>query len=58
MSEQTMAKPVVLIFKETLLPVSETFIEAPTRHLSEFRPRYIGLGRVLRAWRFRTMRLC
>ena len=41
-----MAKPVVLIFKETLLPISETFIEAPTRHLSEFRPRYIGLGRV------------
>ncbi len=41
-----MAKPVVLIFKETLLPVSETFIEAPTRHLSAFRPRYVGLGRV------------
>ena len=46
MSKQTMAKPVVLIFKETLLPVSETFIETPTRNLSEFRPRYVGLGRV------------
>jgi colanic acid/amylovoran biosynthesis glycosyltransferase len=40
------SKRTVLVFKETLLPVSETFIEAQTRYLSNFVPRYIGLGRV------------
>ncbi len=39
------SKHTVLIFKETLLPISETFIEAQTSHLSNFVPRYIGLGR-------------
>ena len=39
-------KPTVLIFKETLLPLSETFIAAQAGHLTQFSPRYIGLGRV------------
>jgi colanic acid/amylovoran biosynthesis glycosyltransferase len=39
-------KPTVLIFKETLLPLSETFIAAQAGHLTQFTPRYIGLGRV------------
>jgi colanic acid/amylovoran biosynthesis glycosyltransferase len=39
-------KPTVLIFKETLLPVSETFIAAQAGHLTQFTPRYVGLGRV------------
>jgi colanic acid/amylovoran biosynthesis glycosyltransferase len=39
-------KPAVLIFKETLLPLSETFIAAQAGHLTQFTPRYIGLGRV------------
>ena len=47
MKEPAFTKPTVLIFKETLLPISETFIEAQTRHLSCFVPRYIGLGRVV-----------
>lgn len=46
MKDEAVAKPTVLIFKESLLPLSETFIEAQTRHLSAFVPRYIGLGRV------------
>jgi colanic acid/amylovoran biosynthesis glycosyltransferase len=37
----------VLIFKETLLPLSETFIDGQTRALRGFVPRYIGLGRVM-----------
>jgi len=44
--EQMMNRPVVLIFKETLLPLSETFIEAQARHLSQYQPRYAGLGPV------------
>jgi colanic acid/amylovoran biosynthesis glycosyltransferase len=40
------SKPTVLIFKETLLPVSETFVAAQADHLTQFRPRYVGLGRV------------
>jgi colanic acid/amylovoran biosynthesis glycosyltransferase len=36
----------VLIFKENLLPMSETFIEAQARLLCNFTARYIGLGRV------------
>jgi hypothetical protein len=39
-------KPAVLIFKETLLPVSETFIASQAGHLTQFMPRYVGLGRV------------
>jgi colanic acid/amylovoran biosynthesis glycosyltransferase len=39
-------KPTVLIFKETLLPLSETFIAAQAGHLTQFSSRYIGLGRV------------
>jgi colanic acid/amylovoran biosynthesis glycosyltransferase len=39
-------KPTVLIFKETLLPLSETFIAAQASHLTQFSPRYVGLGRV------------
>ena len=39
-------KPTVLLFKETLLPLSETFIEAQARELSCFVARYAGLGRV------------
>jgi glycosyltransferase involved in cell wall biosynthesis len=39
-------KPTVLIFKETLLPLSETFIAAQAGHLKRFVPRYVGLGRV------------
>ena len=38
--------PTVLIFKETLLPLSETFISAQAGHLAHFTPRYVGLGRV------------
>ena len=38
--------PTVLIFKETLLPLSETFISAQAGHLVHFTPRYVGLGRV------------
>jgi glycosyltransferase involved in cell wall biosynthesis len=38
------AKPIVLVFKETLLPVSETFIPAQTRYLNNFSARFIGLG--------------
>jgi colanic acid/amylovoran biosynthesis glycosyltransferase len=40
------SKPTVLLFKETLLPLSETFIEAQARELSCFVARYAGLGRV------------
>jgi hypothetical protein len=47
MKEFPIAKPTVLIFKETLLPISETFIDAQTRQLSNFVPRYVGLGRVM-----------
>jgi colanic acid/amylovoran biosynthesis glycosyltransferase len=39
-------KPTVLIFKETLLPLSETFIAAQAGQLTQFTPRYVGLGRV------------
>jgi glycosyltransferase involved in cell wall biosynthesis len=39
-------KPTVLIFKETLLPLSETFIAAQVGQLKHFAPRYVGLGRV------------
>jgi glycosyltransferase involved in cell wall biosynthesis len=39
-------RPVVLFFKETLLPVSETFVLAQAMCLSKFSPRFIGLGRV------------
>jgi colanic acid/amylovoran biosynthesis glycosyltransferase len=39
-------KPTVLIFKETLLPLSETFIAAQVCQLTRFAPRYVGLGRV------------
>lgn len=39
-------KPTVLIFKETLLPLSETFIAAQAGQLTRFAPRYVGLGRV------------
>jgi colanic acid/amylovoran biosynthesis glycosyltransferase len=39
-------KPTVLIFKETLLPLSETFIAAQAGQLTRFTPRYVGLGRV------------
>jgi colanic acid/amylovoran biosynthesis glycosyltransferase len=46
MKEPPVTKPVVLVFKESLLPISETFIEAQARSLSSFTPRYIGLGRV------------
>lgn len=44
MSALQTAKPTVLIFKENLLPLSETFIDAQTRHLCRFEPRYVGLG--------------
>jgi colanic acid/amylovoran biosynthesis glycosyltransferase len=37
----------VLVFKETLLPLSETFIDGQTRALRGFVPRYIGLGTVM-----------
>ena len=40
------SKPAVLIFKETLLPLSETFVAAQADQLTQFRPRYVGLGRV------------
>jgi colanic acid/amylovoran biosynthesis glycosyltransferase len=46
MQESPVTKPTVLIFKESLLPVSETFIEGQAGNLSSFVPRYIGLGRV------------
>ena len=46
MSEPPVTKPIVLIFKESLLPISETFIEGQARGLTRFVPRYIGLGRV------------
>jgi len=39
-------RPTVLIFKETLLPLSETFIAAQVGQLKHFAPRYVGLGRV------------
>jgi colanic acid/amylovoran biosynthesis glycosyltransferase len=39
-------KPVVLVFAEKLLPISETFIVAQTQYLAMFKPRLIGLGRV------------
>jgi len=45
MKEPPVKRPTVLIFKEDLLPTSETFIEAQTNHLKAFAPRYIGLGR-------------
>ncbi len=46
MTNNSSTKPVVLIFKETLLPVSETFIAAQAEQLTQFAPRYAGLGRV------------
>src|SRR5437899_2125629 len=46
MQEPPVTKPTVLIFKESLLPISETFIEEQAGNLSSFVPRYIGLGRV------------
>jgi colanic acid/amylovoran biosynthesis glycosyltransferase len=45
-SEPQVTKPIVLIFKESLLPISETFIDGQARNLTRFVPRYIGLGRV------------
>jgi colanic acid/amylovoran biosynthesis glycosyltransferase len=45
-ADVTPISPTVLIFKESLLPMSETFIEAQAQHLREFTARYIGLGRV------------
>lgn len=46
MNNRLSKKPTVLIFKETLLPLSETFIAAQAGHLTQFCPRYVGLGRV------------
>lgn len=46
MKTEPTKKPTVLIFKETLLPVSETFIAAQVGQLKHFTPRYVGLGRV------------
>lgn len=46
MKSESLKKPAVLIFKETLLPVSETFIAAQVGQLKQFTPRYVGLGRV------------
>lgn len=46
MNNDSLKKPTVLIFKETLLPLSETFISAQTSSLTGFTPRYVGLGRV------------
>jgi colanic acid/amylovoran biosynthesis glycosyltransferase len=43
---ESLKKPAVLIFKETLLPVSETFIAAQVGQLKHFTPKYVGLGRV------------
>ena len=43
---ESQKKPAVLIFKETLLPLSETFIAAQVGQLKQFEPRYAGLGRV------------
>ena len=42
--ESPRTKPIVLVFKENLLPISETFIAAQTRCLSSFSARLIGLG--------------
>ena len=36
----------VIIFRNELLPISETFIEAQVRSLKSFQPRYVGLVRV------------
>jgi colanic acid/amylovoran biosynthesis glycosyltransferase len=44
MKQSRSSQPTVLIFKENLLPVSETFIEAQARHLVRFQPCYAGLG--------------
>lgn len=41
-----MGMPRILIFKETLLPLSETFILAQTSSLSSFEPHFIGLEAV------------
>ncbi len=41
-----MGMPRVLIFKETLLPLSETFILAQTSSLTSFEPQFIGLEAV------------
>ena len=46
MKNDSPKKPTVLIFKETLLPLSETFIAAQVGQLKHFAPRYVGLGRV------------
>lgn len=46
MKNDSLKKPTVLIFKETLLPLSETFIAAQVGELRQFAPRYVGLGRV------------
>ena len=46
MKNDLLKKPAVLIFKETLLPLSETFIAAQVGELKHFAPRYVGLGRV------------
>ena len=46
MKNHSPKKPTVLIFKETLLPLSETFIAAQVGQLKHFAPRYVGLGRV------------
>ena len=46
MTTEPQSKRTVLIFKETLLPISETFIAAQSACLTQFVPRYVGLGRV------------
>jgi colanic acid/amylovoran biosynthesis glycosyltransferase len=46
MTSGSQSKPTVLIFKETLLPISETFIAAQSACLTRFVPRYVGLGQV------------
>jgi colanic acid/amylovoran biosynthesis glycosyltransferase len=46
LKRESKKKPTVLIFKETLLPVSETFIAAQVGRLKNFIPQYVGLGLV------------
>lgn len=53
MKTDSLKKPTILIFKETLLPLSETFIAAQAGQLTRFTPRYVRLAECTRLSRCR-----